>query len=309
MAFGLLNVFKPAGPTSHDIVLAARRGTGEKRIGHAGTLDPNAEGVLVLALGKATRLVEYLQLLNKEYLAHITLGITTDTYDIVGTQLSDLKVPADLPRAAVEDALAQFKGCILQVPPPYSAVKLRGKAAYLRARAGESIHLAAREITISHLEILKFDPPDIELFVECSSGTYIRSLAHDLGQVLGFGATLSHLRRISTGSFREEDAVSWHALQQAFETSTWEQYLLSPDQAVLGLPEVTLDDAQLDDIVHGRPITVSDPAIGSCRAYASTGAFVGILIAAPVQNVWRPHKILIEDRQPKHQTLANKGAI
>lgn len=298
MAYGLLNVFKPSGPTSHDIVAAVRRGTGERRIGHAGTLDPLADGVLVLALGKATRLVEYLTSARKEYRAEITLGITTDTYDIQGEIVArrDHEPHPALPD--VQAALGGFSGTIWQKPPIYSAIKVSGKPAYARARAGETPELTAREVTIYELSIAAYAYPILEIAVACSAGTYIRSLAHDLGQGLGCGAALSKLRRTASGGFRAEDAVPWADLTRAFEDSTWEQYLVPADQGISSLPALTVDDAGVDDISHGRAIKASGVPSGLCRAYSSTGELVAILSSGSDASLWYPHKVLVGTTGP-----------
>jgi tRNA pseudouridine55 synthase len=282
MAYGLLNVFKPTGPTSHDIVAAVRRGTGERRIGHAGTLDPLADGVLVLALGKATRLIEYL------------------TYDVQGEVVARRDNVPHPTLTDVQAALGGFSGTILQRPPVYSAIKVGGKPAYARARAGEALELAAREVTIHELTIAAYTYPLLEIAVACSAGTYIRSLAHDLGQGLGCGAALSKLRRTASGDFRAEDAVPWDELTRAFEGASWEQYLIPADRGASSLPPLTVDQAEIDDITHGRAIKASGIPSGSCRAYSSAGELIAILSAGSGDGLWYPHKVLVE-----HQTGAN----
>jgi len=297
MAYGLLNVFKPSGPTSHDIVAAVRRGTGERRVGHAGTLDPLADGVLILALGKATRLIEYLAAARKEYHAEITLGLTTDTYDIQGEILWTDEQTRPTPDT-LEDALGAFRGTIWQKPPVYSAIKVDGKPAHRRARAGETVELAAREITIDALEVISYDYPLLEIEVACSAGTYIRSLAHDLGQALGCGAALSRLRRTASGDFRVNDAVRWDELTRAFDDHSWGRYLLPPDQGAASLPALTLDADSLSDVLHGRAIHASGPPGGLCRAYSPDGELIAILTAGPGDGVWHPHKVLADPAGP-----------
>jgi tRNA pseudouridine55 synthase len=292
MAYGLLNIFKPEGPTSHDIVAAVRRGTGEKRIGHAGTLDPLAEGVLVLALGKATRLIEYLSSARKEYHAEITLGITTDTYDVQGEVTARYDTPPYPDQAKLDSALAKFRGPILQRPPAYSAIKVSGKPAYARARAGETLELPAREVTIDEIGIAKYSYPLLEITVACSAGTYIRSLAHDLGQMLGCGAALSMLRRTASGDFHEDQSVRWDALTGAFAAATWEQYLIPVERGVASMPAVTLDDNELIDILHGRPIRATGSVSGLCSAYSPSGELVAILSDGSDARLWYPHKVL-----------------
>jgi len=195
--FGLLIVDKPVGPTSHQIVHIVRKGTGIRKVGHAGTLDPRASGVLVLCLGAATRLSEYLSARDKRYQALVRFGVATTTYDSDGdvTQTGGVVPPLD----TIQQALTAFRGRIEQAPPPFSAVKIQGRKAYQLARRGEPPALAPRPVDIRRLDVIDYTPPDLALDVECSAGTYIRTLAHDLGQTLGCGAHLSALRRTASG--------------------------------------------------------------------------------------------------------------
>ena len=193
------NVYKPRGPTSHDVVARLRRAErGVRRIGHAGTLDPLAEGVLVVATGKATRLIEYLVDADKLYGAGVHLGVETDTYDAEGRVLAERPVE-HLTREAVAGALEPFRGEIEQRPPPFSAVSVGGERLYARARRGEMVQAPLRRVSVTRLDLLDWQPPVAHLEVECSKGTYIRSLAHDLGRALGCGAHLSALVRLRAG--------------------------------------------------------------------------------------------------------------
>jgi len=292
--FGLLNINKPSGPTSHDVVSAVRRGTGERRVGHAGTLDPLAEGVLVLALGKATRLLEYLAGSDKRYRAEVRLGIATDTYDIEGEVVAERPAPGDLTPDTIRDVLrSRFSGEILQKPPVYSALKVGGKAAYARARAGEEVALQPRPVTVHAVDLLKLASPDLTLEVHCGPGTYVRSLAHDLGQALGPGATLTGLTRMASGDFRLEDAVPLDALQAAFADGTWPQHLLPADLALDGTPQVLLDEAGYEDLRNGRRIPAQAASAGLARAYAPDGRFVAVLVGDPEGGAWRPKKVFV----------------
>lgn len=294
MAFGLLNVAKPSGPTSHDVVNAVRRGTGERRVGHAGTLDPLADGVLVLALGRATRLLEYLSASQKAYRATVTLGVTTDTYDAEGEVVAKQPLPPDLSPDALDAALDSFRGTIQQVPPVYSAVKVGGKAAYARARAGEELELEPRTVEISELEVLAFEPPTVKLRVVCSAGTYIRSLAHDLGTALGTGAMLSALTRTASGQFHLDDAVRWPDLEAAFDDGSWQALLLPADRALDDTPQVHLDAQGLEDVAHGRALDSGEAAPGAlARAYAPDGRFVAVLEGDAQNGLWRPKKVFV----------------
>jgi tRNA pseudouridine55 synthase len=291
--FGLLNVDKPVGPTSHDVVVRVRHGTGERRVGHAGTLDPIAGGVLVLALGRATRLLEYLTGADKAYHAVVTLGVETDTYDAEGAVVAERAIPHDLTRERAERVLDDFRGDIRQVPPVYSAVKIAGKAAYERVRAGETVEIEARAVQIHRLDLAAFDPPTLELAITCSSGTYVRSLAHDIGQALGCGAVMSGLTRTAVGDFRLEDAVGWDDLRRAFELGAWQDYLLPADRALGGSARVHLDADGVRRVEHGMPLPVDGPIEALGRAYAPDGRFVAVLSGDPAAGVWHPKKVFI----------------
>jgi tRNA pseudouridine55 synthase len=228
---GLLVIDKPAGITSHDVVQRVRRWVGQRRVGHLGTLDPLATGVLPLALGEATKLSQLLTLGNKGYHGVIRLGIETTTYDpegeVVGT--SDGPWPA---HEIVLKCLSRFEGEIDQVPPPYSAVKLGGEAAYRRARRGEDVVLEPRPVTFHKLELLRYDPPDLEVDVSCTAGTYLRSLAHDIGADLGTFAHLASLVRTKSGPFTLDQAISLDALDLS---------RVIPMAAATGLPTYDVD--------------------------------------------------------------------
>ncbi|NDJ34827.1 MAG: tRNA pseudouridine(55) synthase TruB [Chloroflexi bacterium] len=289
MPFGILNVHKPVGPTSHDMVAGVRRGTRERRVGHAGTLDPLAEGVLILAVGEATRLLEYLTTARKRYTAHITLGKTTPTYDAEGTITAE--APVAVTRAELDAALEGFRGAIEQVPPVYSAVKVAGKSAHARVRAGEDVELEPRSVTIYDLHVDSYDPPQLVLSLTVSAGTYIRSLAHDLGQALGCGGMLAGLVRTAVGGFTLADAVEWAALQAAFEDDTWERYLLSAARALPDLPLLHLDAASLEEVSHGRPLVRQQAASAELALAAAPDGSVVAVLEAKGQR-WQPKKVL-----------------
>ncbi len=250
---GVLVVDKPAGPTSHDIVQQVRRITGA-RIGHTGTLDPAATGVLVLVLGRATRLSSLLTASDKEYLASVRLGRVTDTYDAEGETVEEHAVP-DFPRSEIEAVLERFRGTIEQVPPMFSAIKIDGEPLYRAARRQEVRERPSRTVTLSSLELLDWSGSHIALRVVCSAGTYVRSLAHDMGQRLGCGAVLESLRRTRSGIFRIEESIALETLP-----SVWKQRLIPVADLLPDLPErvLTLEEAQA--AVHGNP--VKDPGCG-----------------------------------------------
>ncbi len=294
MAFGILLLDKPSGPTSHDLVLAVRRGTGEKQVGHAGTLDPRATGLLVVCLGAATRLSDYLRGTDKRYRARVRLGQSTSTYDADGEITSE---SGHLPeRAAVEEALVKFRGPIQQQPPAFSAIKRGGKKAYELARAGETVELETRPVEIHALELLDWEPPEFTLDVLCSPGTYIRSLAHDLGQTLGCGAHLTALRRTASGTFQISEAVTLADLTQSFAAGAWKRYLRPADEAVWDWPEVGLTAEAAARIQHGQPIPLEEQADDRARAYNPAGEFIALLSADTRAGVWRPHKVFIPPR-------------
>ena len=213
MITGILNIDKPQGLTSHDVVARTRRLADQRRIGHAGTLDPMATGVLVVCLGRATRIVEYVTAGLKAYRARVRFGETTDTWDADG-EVVKREVVGDLTLAAIEGALPQFRGRIEQVPPMYSALKHEGVPLYRLAREGVTIARKPRAVEVYDLEVREWQRPILELDVRCSKGTYVRALAHDLGQALGVGAHLSGLIRTAVGPFRLCDAVELDTLEE-----------------------------------------------------------------------------------------------
>lgn len=287
--FGFLNIDKPTGMTSHDVVAAVRRGTGVKKVGHAGTLDPMATGVLVVCLGPATRLSEYAMHHDKTYQATVRLGIQTDTYDAEGQVVA--RDPRPVSRDQVEAVLPRFRGAIQQVPPMYSAIKKGGKKLYELARAGQEVEREARPVTIRRLELLAWDYPHFILEVECSAGTYIRSLAHDIGQTLEVGAHLAALRRTRSGTFHSEEAVPFDRWQAAVQAGTWPEYLLPPDQAIQHLPRLDLDAEQAKIVQNGGFIPHESP-VALVRAYDPNGHLLALLEPydkAPGQ--WKPRKV------------------
>jgi tRNA pseudouridine55 synthase len=270
--FGFLVVDKPQGMTSHDVVAKVRRGTGVRRIGHAGTLDPMATGVLVLCVGAATRLSEYAMHATKVYEAAIRLGVETDTYDAEGTVVSTTDA-SHVTRSDVESALGHFQGDVEQVPPMYSAIKQGGKKLYELARQGKEVEREARAVWLK-TELMDAALPDVTLRVTSSAGTYIRSLAHDLGAMLGVGAHLTALRRVRSGAL--DRPVPWQALLDSTQDDTWQQYLIIERKALPDFPRIELDDQQTDDVLHGRAIE-STGGGGLMLAYDPSGRFVAVL--------------------------------
>jgi tRNA pseudouridine55 synthase len=287
---GLLLLDKPSGPTSHDMVYAVRRGAGEKRVGHAGTLDPLATGLLVMCVGPATRLSEYLAGKDKRYTAIVRLGQATTTYDAQGEVTSE---SAALPgREAVEAALGEFRGPLMQTPPAYSAIKRGGQKAYELARRGEAVSLEPRPVTILQLSLSDWQPPDCGLEVHCSAGTYIRSLAHDLGQRLGCGAHLRALRRTHSGDLDVREAVTLPEWQAACARGEWQGLLLPADRALPDWPRVTLSAAEAARVQQGQPVPIRGAQGEFGRAYNPAGEFFAVLRADRAAGVWRPEKVL-----------------
>ncbi len=247
--FGFLNVYKPQGKTSHDVVAILRRVTKVKQIGHTGTLDPFAEGVLPICIGKATRLIEYLKD-DKAYIGTVQLGKSTTTYDIEGegVNVSDKKVTLD----EIEQALSCFRGNIEQLPPIYSAIKVNGKKLYEYARKGEDVKIEPRKVNISELKILNYneDNRQLELFISCSKGTYIRSIANDLGEKLGTYGHLIKLARVKAGNFVLANSVKLEDLETIEQV---EKNLISPLE-YLDYPKYELTDLEFEKVSHGMPI-------------------------------------------------------
>ncbi len=288
---GLLIIDKDAGWTSHDVVARVRRLIRQRQVGHAGTLDPMATGVLVLCLGQATRLAEYLQGHVKRYQATIRLGEATDTYDAEGQIIARCPVPP-LSEEMLLAHLRPFQGTITQRPPAYSALKVAGVPAHRRVRRGEAIVLSPRQVVIYELNLLQWAPPDLSLEIACSAGTYIRSLAHDLGQALGCGAHLVALRRTASGPFTLADAVSLSELEQQVAAGQLKRVLPLPE-AVRGMPRLTLTPAAAQATRFGQPTPGPDAEADALAAgFDWTGKLIALLRFDARQRVWRPHKVL-----------------
>lgn len=252
--FGFLNIYKPVGMTSHDVVSVLRRVTKIKQIGHTGTLDPFAEGVLPICIGKATRLIEYLQD-DKEYLATVQFGAATNTFDLDGEKVftSDKKVSRD----DIKEGLKSFEGKILQLPPIFSAIKVKGKKLYEYARKGEEVEIQPRKVVIENIELKNFDEElqQAQILLKCSKGTYIRSIANDLGKNLGCGGYLIKLIRTQAGKFRVENSVQLDGIDV-------ESNLINPLD-ILNLPKIAVDNDDLARIKNGMPIYKTCDKIGN----------------------------------------------
>jgi tRNA pseudouridine55 synthase len=295
---GILNINKATGMTSHDVVAKIRKILKQKRVGHAGTLDPAASGVLPICIGQGTRVAEYLSESGKAYQADILFGIVTDTYDSEGSIIRTANT-VDLTLASIKETLPHFLGSQMQYPPRYSAIKIQGQPAYKRARAGEELSLAARPITITSLEILAWEPPRLTLAIECSKGTYIRSLAYDLGEKLACGAHLAALIRVRSGPFTLSGSITLEQLADAVTAGTVAEHLFPPDFALQPYPAIQLDAATAARVLHGNPFPynltpppASPPTLA--RIYDSSNNFLAIAEWIPEQNLWQPKKVFTE---------------
>ncbi len=247
---GILLVHKRFGCSSHDVVNEVRHKFHTKRVGHAGTLDPQATGLLVVAVGPATRFLQYLPLEPKEYLGRIRFGSETSTYDAEGEVLASKEPPEKL-RDVVEAHLPAFRGLIQQLPPMYSAVKVDGKPLYKYARQGQELHREPRTVHIGTFEIVGGEAPEFEVKVVCSGGTYIRSLAHDLGQAVGCGAHLGGLQRVRVGRFRVDQALPIESIDS--------DHLMPLSKALLPMPMIQVDQIHAEHVRDGRAIGLAEP--------------------------------------------------
>lgn len=290
---GVLVLDKPIGMTSHDVVQIIRKGTGIRRAGHTGTLDPRASGVLVVLLGPAVRLSEYVSASDKRYQATIRLGSSTNTYDSEGTITSTIPVD-DLTEEEFDEKLQTFVGEILQTPPPFSAVKVKGKKAYEMARKGEEVQLEPRTINVYSLEILEWAPPEVVIDVYCSSGTYVRSLANDLGEALGIGAHLIGLRRTKSGRFTLRDAVPLRRLQESFDVGNWYEYLIPASEALADWPMIELSADEVELVRHGHRIPVEEHLGDLVRGVSEQGDLVALLEIDHDTMEWQPRKVFFQ---------------
>ncbi len=281
---GLIVIDKPVGPTSHDVVGRVRRLAGIRRVGHAGTLDPLAGGVLLVCLGRATRFIEYLVGLPKVYEATIRLGVATTTYDAEG-EITDER-PVALTAEAIAAALEAFRGPIRQRVPPFSAVKRDGQPLYKRARRGEVFELPEREVTIHALDLLAYAPPDVIVRAAVSSGTYIRSLAHDLGEALGAGGHITALRRTAVGDFTAGGAVALDALT----AENIAGHTRPAEATVAHLPRVAFSAAEAERLGYGQRVVAAAAATGEAAAFGPDGEFLGVVVAE--EGAWRPRKMV-----------------
>jgi tRNA pseudouridine55 synthase len=290
---GILNIDKPAGITSFQVVARVRHLTGERRVGHAGTLDPLACGVLPVFFGRATRVIEYLMDAKKTYKAVLQLGIATDTYDIEGRVLRQCEY-SSINRQDIESALELFRGAVEQEPPMYSALKHDGQCLYNLARAGIEVERKKRRVHIYSLELIEYNPPFLTIEMECSKGTYVRTLANDLGERLSCGACVMELARLKYGPFDIAEAIALPALEEQFAGGGWQNLVHPIDFVMREWESVTVGDEQEKLIKNGMLVEleyISGSACEKCCAYNNTGSLLAILNFDIDTGKWKPQKV------------------
>ncbi len=289
---GIFNVNKPAGMTSHDVVATIRRASQAPRVGHAGTLDPLATGVLLICMGQGTRIAEYLSDHDKKYRARIRLGVETDTYDAAGTVIAEQ--PVHVSRDQVETALQGFVGKLSQAPPAYSAIKQAGVPLYKLARQGVEVETAPRQVEIYSIGLLDFAPPEVEIEMHCSKGTYIRSLAHDLGEKLRCGAHITALARTAIGHFTLEDSVGLEPLREALVQGYAGQFLHPLDEALLDFEAIVVEPDVAKRLQQGNPLrSEGDHSTPLLRVYSQSGQLIGLLERGETPGLWKPKKVFL----------------
>lgn len=289
---GILNINKPKGLSSHDVVNRVRRLLGIKKVGHTGTLDPMATGVLIVCLGQATKLTNYLMTSQKEYQATVRLGQTTNTYDTEGEIIATCS-PNAISKQAVVQALNNFQGTIQQIPPPFSAIKKDGIPLYKLARQGIAVTPPVRQVHIEKIELLHFNLPELTIYITCQSGTYIRSIAHDLGQLLNVGAMLTQLVRVKNSHWHLKNAVSLEDVEQAIINNTFNNLLDSLEKGLSHLPSLIVSPQQEKQISYGQFITCPpNLAETTIVAYNQAGKLVALLTPRG-PDLLKPKKVFI----------------
>ena len=304
MYHGIMNVYKEAGYTSHDVVARLRGICKQKKIGHTGTLDPDAVGVLPVCLGNGTRLCDMLTDRTKEYVAVLRLGIVTDTQDISGTVLSEKTVEATPDK--VREVIASFEGDSMQIPPMYSALKVNGKKLYELAREGKEVEREARPVTIYRLEVLKEAHPEYTIKVECSKGTYIRTLCHDIGQALGCGGVMAGLKRTRVGEFEIDKAYTLDELQKLSDQGQLLKAVISVEKMFENLSALFVKEESMKILRNGNQLKIEDFSSASYenaeaadgqefRVYSDEGIFYGIYRYVGQRRLFCPVKMFLPD--------------
>lgn len=301
---GVLPVYKPAGFTSHDVVAKMRGILKMKRIGHTGTLDPQVTGVLPLCLGRATRVVEYMQELPKEYMATLRLGLATDTEDLTGEVIERTESAVEVTQDQVQQVLEQFLGTISQVPPMYSAVKVDGKRLYELAREGKTVERKSREVTIYELELTGIEThdgiTDISFRALCSKGTYIRTLCVDIGRSLGFPSTMVKLERTISAGISADRCLRIEEVQQHMNEGTLAEALIPVDEAISSIPAHKVGEEQTKGALQGQKLSARllEPPVeepGLLRLYAQDGTFLGIFERDELKPTVRAVKVFLPE--------------
>jgi len=298
---GFINLFKPPGITSMDALRQIKRITGQRqKVGHGGTLDPLARGVLPVCFGQATRLMDYVIGGVKRYRVEVTLGVTTTTYDAEG-EVVKTRDCQGLTEAMVEDSIRPWIGLVKQTPPMYSALKVDGKRLYKLARAGVEVEREARPVEIHEIKIVAFAPPRLVLDVDCGRGTYMRSLAHDVGEALGCGGHVANLVRLLCGGFTAETSVTLEQLDEAGDgPDAWRDHLFPVDWVLRGLKSITLGQQAEDHLRHGQAVTLGRLDLDAgyleeYRAYNADGVFLALVRFDRPANSWQPVKVFQTD--------------
>lgn len=301
---GFLLLNKPRGITSMDVLRRVKRITGiKKRMGHGGTLDPLAQGILPICFGQATRLMEYLVNGTKEYLMELRLGVSTDTYDAEGKVTSE-RDALHVTREQVELALESFRGIVHQRPPMHSALKKEGKRLYEFARQGVEVERDLREVEVFRLTLSEFSPPFLSVETECGRGVYMRSLAHDLGEMLGCGAHVSQLVRLRTGPFHVDRALSLEEFENVAADEQWKEHLHPLDSLLLHMKSLAVEENAERHLRHGRSVALGHRGLyagylESYRIYSSDGRFLAVVRFDRPNNRWDPHKVFhIDEPSP-----------
>lgn len=293
---GIINLNKPPATTSFQMVAMIRKLSGVRKTGHAGTLDPDATGVLPVLLGRATKLASFLTESGKVYQADIKFGCATTTYDSSGDVTIERDV-SSLSLKEIEFVLDHFHGDIEQVPPMYSALKHQGKPLYIFARSGLEVERQPRKVHISRIEIIGWQKPILSIEVECSKGTYIRSIAHDMGETLGYGAHLAGLTRIRVGSFHIDQSITIEQLETGFQNDTWPDFIHTPDVALRNLGVITVNENVEQDISYGHPFRSDSISLATegefRRTYSEDGRFLALVKYDESSEMWKPKRVFI----------------
>lgn len=292
---GFLNIDKPPGWTSHDVVARVRRIVGERRVGHSGTLDPAATGVLPVAVGHATKVLQYLEHDDKTYLATVRFGVETDSGDRDGRLVARASAE-HVDAAAVREVLAGYLGQQTQTPPMQSAVRVAGRRLHELARKGEQVDIPQRTVKVYQCDMVSWSPPEAMLLISCSKGTYIRSIARDIGRNLGCGATLINLLRVRAGAFHLRSSISIHDLEPILAASEWEWPAFHPDFSLSGCDIVVLTTVEEQRWANGQEVVRSGIA-GDVCVYGADRQWVGTGVFDETKGVVRPNRVILE-RQP-----------